>query len=79
MIHLVKIQIHRYKCIACGFCVSIAPEMLTYSSQDGRVSWVNTANFSDDTQTIDEPALFSDIAQELVNVCPVQAIKIVTS
>lgn len=72
----VNLKIYRYKCIACGFCLPIAPELFTLSQADGKLTWAITPLFTDDVQLVTDPNLFADKALVMVSVCPVKALSI---
>jgi ferredoxin len=70
-----KVKLYRNKCIGCGFCISLLPEVWTYSKFDGRITSVATPSYDDDEQIVQiEPFYRSEIDQS-VNICPVNAIK----
>ncbi|HZJ73988.1 MAG TPA: ferredoxin [Perlabentimonas sp.] len=71
-----KLQILRYKCIACGLCLSVAPDVFILSQADGKLTWVKTPNFNDDVQLVTDPNLLTDIALQMVGVCPERALSI---
>ncbi|MDY0200307.1 MAG: ferredoxin [Tenuifilaceae bacterium] len=74
---IAKLQIYRYKCIACGFCLPVAPEIFTLSQADGKLTWAKTPLFNEDIQLVTDPNLFTDKALVMVNVCPVKALSII--
>lgn len=57
-----KISHDRKKCIRCGICASVCPEMFEISKKDGRATLKNSKEMK--------------CAEEAADVCPVGIIKI---
>jgi hypothetical protein len=53
ILHPIRIQLLRYKLIACGFCVSIALHIHTLSANDDKILGNNPPPLADGTQVID--------------------------
>ena len=73
--NLPQLEVLRYKCIACGYCMPLATDVLIFSAADGKIAWAQTPFCNDDNQVISDPLLQYDILQKLANLCPVGALK----
>ncbi|HPJ44826.1 MAG TPA: ferredoxin [Tenuifilaceae bacterium] len=71
-----EINLYRYKCIGCSYCVSIAPEVFAISHIDGKVTIPTELFCDDETQTFQTERIYLDSIKQAKNICPVQAIKV---
>ncbi len=63
-----NIKIDKEKCIGCGSCTAVCPELFELSGED------NKAQVKEKTEG--EAEMSDKCAQEAVDICPVQAIEI---
>ena len=68
--------LYRNKCIACGYCVSLAPELWGISHYDGKVIWLNDADDDLDITYIEIQERTFDLVKQSADNCPVNAIKV---
>jgi len=70
-----KIIVERPKCIGCGSCVAVCPKFFEMADDDdGLVSLKGSTKNDDDFEEVEIED--SSCAQEAVEICPVQIIKI---
>lgn len=70
-----KIIHYRNKCIGCGICFELQPELWRMSKKDGKATLLK-AQASKDIFILTIPATMEDITREVVKVCPVRVIKL---
>lgn len=68
-----KIILDRSKCIGCGSCAAICPQLFEMA-EDGKSHLKNSQKDSQDTETLEISE--SGCAKEAADVCPAQIIKI---
>ena len=72
-----KAIIYRNKCIACGYCISVAPDVWSISGSDGKITSKATPFNEDETQVIEIESLNYHEVEQSAKICPVKAIKII--
>jgi ferredoxin len=73
---MAKIIHYRNKCIGCGICYEIDPQVWRMSTKDGRATLVNGINKKDiHIREVTVPA--KHVAQRAAQACPVRVIKVV--
>ena len=70
-----KIIHYRNKCIGCGICFELQPELWRMSKKDGKATLLK-AQASKDIFILTIPAAMEDKTREVVKVCPVRVIKL---
>jgi ferredoxin len=69
-----RIILYRNKCIACGYCISVAPGIWIISRSDGKITSKTTPLNEEETQIIEiENMNYHDFEQS-ANICPVKSI-----
>lgn len=71
---MIKIIHDRKKCISCGACASVCPEMFEMSEKDGLAFLKNSKEINGFFELEIDNVV--DCAREAANVCPVNIIKI---
>jgi ferredoxin len=71
-----KLKLLRYKCNGCGYCTSLAPELLIISTTDGKVTSLERIYAEDEEIELVIESHCSNIAQQAVKICPVKALKL---
>lgn len=64
---MAKIILDREKCVGCGSCVAVAPELFKLNEQDFKSELIKEGELSDDEL---------QKAKESVSVCPAGAIEV---
>jgi ferredoxin len=72
-----RVLLYRNKCIACGYCISLAPQLWTISSYDGKATSTTTSFYEEETQIVDVDGIDYTSLVQSVKICPVNAIKII--
>jgi ferredoxin len=72
----IEVNLLRFKCIGCSYCVSIAPEVFTISHLDGKVTNIVNPFSDEETQTFTTERIYLDVLKQSETICPVKAIKI---
>lgn len=70
-----KIIHYRNKCIGCGICFELQPELWRMSKKDGKATLLK-AQASKDIFILTIPVGMEDKTREVVKVCPVRVIKL---
>lgn len=70
-----KIIHYRSKCIGCGICFELQPELWRMSKKDGKATLLK-AQTSKDIFILTIPVGMEDKTREVVKVCPVRVIKL---
>lgn len=70
-----QINLLRYKCIGCSYCVSLAPEIFSVSFSDGKVTFLFEQAIDDETITAFFDITVEPIARQAESICPTGAIK----
>ena len=73
MLRQFRLEVLRYKCISCGYCRSIAPDLIDFSRHDGLVTSIFTPNFDSDIQTINDFLADTSTVEQIVRICPTKA------
>jgi ferredoxin len=71
----IKVKLYRYKCIGCGYCISLLPNVWAYSKYDGKITHSKTPSFEEDDQIIQIEPFYSTEVKQSEDICPVKAIK----
>jgi len=66
---------HRKKCIACHYCVDVAPDLFYMDEQDGKASLINSTE-KKGIFTVKILSQFADTAQQAQAVCPMKIIDV---
>jgi ferredoxin len=73
----ISVKLFRHRCIACGYCLSIAPEIWVLSSKDSRITSLKTPDYKNDDQIVQIELHFIQEIEQSAKICPVKAIKII--
>ena len=69
--------LYRNKCIACGYCQSLAPELWAISPDDGKAVWIESNENSSEVVFFSiSPELYL-LVKRSAETCPINAIKVV--
>ncbi len=71
-----KIIHYRTKCIGCGICFEIQPDVWRMSTKDGKATLVNAIQKKEIYQ-LEENANNTRGLQEVIDACPVKIISVV--
>jgi len=72
-----RIILYRNKCIGCGYCISISPDLWVISGSDGKITYKTTPFFEEETQIIEIEIMKYHEFEQSEKICPVKAIKII--
>lgn len=71
-----RVTLFRSRCIACGYCLSIATDLLIISQSDGKITRTDTPKFDDEIQQFEIDIAFRQEIEQSSKICPVDVIKI---
>jgi ferredoxin len=66
----VKVRLNRYKCIGCGYCIAIAPELWVISTIDGKITTVSSPETEEDNLTLVLEKEQELLVNQSVKICP---------
>lgn len=71
-----QVVLYRRRCIACGYCVSLVPDIWMLSVHDGKVTHINHPDADDDIVNVSIEKGSRVIVKQSESICPVKAIKV---
>jgi ferredoxin len=72
----IKVTLYRNKCIACSYCVSLAPDLWILSSTDGKVTPLSKSSCQSEQQNLVLDITYKTIIEQSVKLCPVKVFKL---
>ncbi|MEO6830731.1 MAG: ferredoxin [Chitinophagaceae bacterium] len=72
---MAKIIHYRKKCIGCGICYELMPEVWRMSKKDGKATLLKAVVKKDVSILIINPTMIS-VAESVAEACPVKIIKV---
>lgn len=72
---MANITQYRHKCIGCGICYEMMPELWRISTKDGKASLVN-ATLKKQTSVLSIPPSLVPESGKVAAACPVKVIKV---
>ena len=70
------VKLYRLRCIACGYCVSLAPEIWTLSKADGKVAFIDNGDETKSEVNVFIDRDFLHLVKQTEAICQVRAIRV---